>query len=347
MFIQEMARAIAVSSLYSPHHRRQHASTPALHLSSLLMGRQLNSPTHAVLLSVQKRRLKTTRRCAGATELTRRAADAATAARRDYSLAPAGALLSKAAERTMRESGADGCQPAGASPPVSPSERRQTAQPGQPQPRWQPSRGGVQEHASAHRAHSPQIDGGGDPDSEDEDGGGTGAGGLHGGANEWRDILHSQRQDDAGWADPCRSCGTAAQADERQQRDGSACAPTSGAAPGLQAPTSKSAAPGSLPAALGDLAAYAAGPSPGAADAVQPLSRTAVAPELQMSEQERADRELAERLQQEEQMAEAQRRRRSRELFLVGGDGAAAQRSGASATKRLKAGPLDMFVRRR
>lgn len=70
-----------------------------------------------------------------------------------------------------------------------------------------------------------------------------------------------------------------------------------------------------------------------------------------MSDQELADRRLAERLQQEEAGAEARRRQRSRELFLAGAAAAAStvqQRpSQQGANKRLKAGPLDMFVKRR
>lgn len=298
---------------------------------------------------------------AGAAELSRRAADAATAARRDYTSASAGALLSKGAERAMREGGSGGgggrggnnswrAQLQQALPPVSPTERRQRD--------WQDplQRQKQSPHSSGATARCVRnvpfddSDGG----SEDDDG----AGSMHCGTDEWHDILQSQRQQDgAGLAAASPAADPAAAsvaASALPPPGGSTTAPLSKAQPGSSAsPDRRPSVDGLLCAGRSSPAALAASPRRSTADVMAcPPSPAAAAParvsesqvsELQMSEQEYADRELAERLQQEEAALEAERRRRSRELFLTGGSGL--QRSRGPA-KRLKAGPLDIFVRR-
>ena len=278
-------------------------------------------------------------------ELSRRAADAATAARRDYT-ANAQAALSKRAERAMREGVGGAAYGVDVLPGNTPSLHPFQQSPQQQTPPQQqltlPQQNGAKGHAAWGGAPSePHASDSGSEEGE-EDGGSR---------NEWRDILQSQHQLEEARMPSMASAAASAAAP--QQGGPPLHGRRSAAAPAHQTATAMAAASS---AASFTSAAPMAATTRLASDTSSPPSQQFTAArertqaEHPMSEQEHADRQLAERLQREEATAEAQRRRRSREVFLAGSTAASTIKQGnmQPMPKRVKVGrTLDMFVTKR
>ena len=277
-----------------------------------------------------------------AAELSRRAADAATAARRDYT-ANAQAALSKRAERAMREGAGGATCGIDVLPGNASSSHRFQQSSQQQQPPHQQLIPQQQNGAKHHAAwgFAPSEPHASDSGSEDGDADG-------GSRNEWRDILQSQQQPEEARMPSVAASAAMATAPQqgspplhrRQSAAAAARQTLTAVTAASSAATSTSAA---AMAATGTLASNLLSPPSQLATAAQEHTQA----EHPLSEQEFADRQLAERLQREEATAEAQRRRRSREVFFAGSTAAVGQVSTRLVPKRLKAGPLDMFVKKR